>query len=727
MRYLLKVGHKSINGQVEIVDADSLCYIVKSTSKGAAGFRTISKKLLAEYIDYFEKYPNNTAAKAREDLVGHSEIDRFEYGYTSTLTTLAKMALGEELSDEDKYSADSAIDSDQHQVIYYGAPGTGKSHSVDKIIDSGADNFQRVTFHPDTDYSSFVGCYKPTKDDETGKLTYDFVGQPFLMAYIEAWKRLAAAPVAAKAEPYYLIIEEINRGNCAQIFGDIFQLLDRRDGFSKYSIHPDTDIKRYLKCAFEDVNIPSGYSKIKSGEEMRLPSNLFIYATMNTSDQSLFPIDSAFKRRWEWKYTPISNGNKGYIIAIGDTGYDWYEFIKTINKRIYADTNSEDKQMGYWFVHLPDGRRYIKQETFISKVLFYLWSDIYKDFGKGGCNIFQGEDEAGNKYPLPFHEFFAEDIEDGEVVRAVVDKIHDFMRHNKISSQPLPEEMSDEEAQIEDDMTDATPKSDYEIHWGKFIDLLRKTSVNEQVPVGRLPVPKVRQFELKCADLPDCKVGASIASAYGYLRIYFWSGFANQDIVRPLLESHKEKVEAELTGIIGSPVRFCGRNVLAVESKRNGKDIEWQANTFAAFYDYFSDLLEEYSPDFDSNDDGNKRDTSRYSLNGVGSYKKCYLASETVKAYVALNPDATVQDVVQVFSDISNKMSVNVPNLIEDEATFEKRIASSRDQRVRLRAHSVECADGKVYVTSQWNSERIQSFIDTVHDVQIELNIVKVK
>lgn len=328
---------------------------------------------------------------------------------------------------------------DALQVIYYGAPGTGKSHTVDGIVEGDSDNYQRVTFHPDTDYSSFIGCYKPTKDPDTDKLTYAFVAQPFLTSYIEAWKRYAESfntHVESDAEPYYLLIEEINRGNCAQIFGDVFQLLDRDDsGFSKYSVTPDTDITNFLAAAFADLNLRGRFAKIVSGEKMRLPNNLYIYATMNTSDQSLFPIDSAFKRRWDWRYTPITDGGKGYVINIDGIGYDWYDFISTINKSIYGATNSEDKQMGYWFVHLPEGDTLISQDTFISKVLFYLWSDIYKDFGKGGNNIFQGEDTEGKKTALPFHAFFEGDVSQ---------KIHDFMRHNKIEGTPLGKELNED-------------------------------------------------------------------------------------------------------------------------------------------------------------------------------------------------------------------------------------------------------------------------------------------
>lgn len=283
------------------------------------------------------------------------------------------------------------------QIIYYGAPGTGKSHTIEQ--NASQDNSIRTTFHPDSDYSTFVGAYKPTVkkiptyDQKTGKLlqieekvTYSFVPQAFLKAYIAAWKQ---------EDPYYLIIEEINRGNCAQIFGDIFQLLDRDSatGMSKYAISPDDDIRRYLEEQFADEDIDD--AKIKSGEEMRLPGNLYIWATMNTSDQSLYPIDSAFKRRWNWKYIPIADAHKGYKIHIMGRDYDWWKFLETINKQIYETTESEDKKMGYFFVK-PDGTE-IDAEMFVSKVLFYLWNDVLKDFGDGF--VINGETKV-------FTEFF---------------------------------------------------------------------------------------------------------------------------------------------------------------------------------------------------------------------------------------------------------------------------------------------------------------------------------
>ena len=296
------------------------------------------------------------------------------------------------------------------QQIFYGAPGTGKSHII-KEQTKGEDVI-RTTFHPDTDYSTFVGTYKPTtefapvlaiigdKAVETGReekrISYEFVCQAFLQAYVAAWKKVSEAK-GGMPKKQFLVIEEINRGNCAQIFGDLFQLLDRNDyGYSDYPIQADTDMQKQLKRLFEGVEIENAESinalfddrdivkEVLSGEVLLLPNNLYIWATMNTSDQSLFPIDSAFKRRWDWQYMPISVGrdkngqSKNWKIEADTQMYSWWSFIQKINDEIYDKTNSEDKKLGYYFCKPING--VIKVETFVSKVLFYLWNDVFKDF-----------------------------------------------------------------------------------------------------------------------------------------------------------------------------------------------------------------------------------------------------------------------------------------------------------------------------------------------------------
>ena len=367
------------------------------------------------------------------------------------------------------------------QKIFYGAPGTGKSHSIKEqtIEAEKKGNVFRTTFHPDSDYATFVGCYKPSmeskerlydKDELISKLSvikstgvtypchkfaakyweslkqmsrddkksiisacdfpetmvveidkgivigeelshgvnqrqivYRFVAQAFTNAYIRAWQT---------AEPVYLVIEEINRGNCAQIFGDLFQLLDRDiEGVSKYSIIPDADLGDYIREHLQtNDNIPEA---IREGAEMKLPSNLYIWASMNTSDQSLFPIDSAFKRRWEWEYVPIENAEKNFKIQVNEHSYDWWKFLEAINKEVFELTHSEDKQLGYFFVNTPNG--IIDAQTLVNKVYFYLWNDVFKDYDIEGQKAFKkSETEA-----IAFKDFF----KDGRLNKELAEQV----------------------------------------------------------------------------------------------------------------------------------------------------------------------------------------------------------------------------------------------------------------------------------------------------------------
>ena len=350
------------------------------------------------------------------------------------------------------------------QIIFYGAPGTGKSYKIKVQLEGvSKENIFRTTFHPDSDYSTFVGAYKPTmekpidkiyaKGELISKLTemkeggvtyspqkfgakywrslkqlnlsdkkdilqacgmsdnytvefdkgmavgeeylacsnesriiYSFVPQAFLNAYIQAYKK--------SEEKVYLIIEEINRGNCAQIFGDLFQLLDRDvNGKSEYGIKADADLKSFLEEKLGEDN-----PGIKDGE-LCLPSNLYIYATMNTSDQSLFPIDSAFKRRWDWEYEPIKYKNTDWKIVIDGTEYSWTSFQRKVNDKILSATSSEDKMLGDYFVNPSDG--VITDKVLLNKILFYLWNDVCKD-GEG--DIFK----VGETEDISFSELYGE-------------------------------------------------------------------------------------------------------------------------------------------------------------------------------------------------------------------------------------------------------------------------------------------------------------------------------
>ncbi len=408
------------------------------------------------------------------------------------------------------------------QQIFYGAPGTGKSHTINEITETQPkENVFRTTFHPDSDYSTFVGCYKPTKiktrrqqrmnlsledlakelgsyysNEELGKIsgiqkfcyeyypyidgeymsvnvtkllelagipkdynveinkyvkfchlfpkqdpdkiTYEFVPQTFTKAYLRAWQT---------EEPVYLVIEEINRGNCAQIFGDLFQILDRKNGMSEYPIKADNDLAAYIGEQLSKESREGIPETVKSGEELILPSNLYIWATMNTSDQSLFPIDSAFKRRWEWKYLPINNHeDKNYKIEAGNNKYDWWGFLSKINEVIGNTTSSEDKKLGYFFAK-ADENGIVNAEQFVGKVLFYLWNDVFKNYGFDN-QIF----DKGDEKKFEFSDFFKQDgnPDTDMVIRFLkkldetVDKENSF--DEKIKGDKGQEELSDTEA-----------------------------------------------------------------------------------------------------------------------------------------------------------------------------------------------------------------------------------------------------------------------------------------
>lgn len=391
------------------------------------------------------------------------------------------------------------------QQIYYGAPGTGKSHKTNEVASLFPETI-RTTFHPDSDYSTFVGAYKPTMEEvdvktvpvviaggitldqnkgtyKEKKISYKFVKQAFLKAYVKAWKLFKESRAdGQELKPQFLIIEEINRGNCAQIFGDLFQLLDRKQNFSEYPVEADADICKALQGEETENNPSFGAGglqltdeqktfinnvydgkpvaeKICKGEVLVLPPNLYIWATMNTSDQSLFPIDSAFKRRWEWKYMKIKQGYKkdeqgnimldaegnkvplGWKIEIKGEDeqvkltQDWWAFIQKVNSIIASMTSSADKQLGYFFCKADkDGA--INGETFVSKVIFYLWNDVFKDYGFEDASLFRYKVKEGEKEvekDLTFPDFYDED---GEKVNA--ERLVDFIQ--KVMAWQKPED-----------------------------------------------------------------------------------------------------------------------------------------------------------------------------------------------------------------------------------------------------------------------------------------------
>lgn len=562
--------------------------------KGVDSFDIYSCVHTKELQDIIDSLNNNEEFKQYEKTGSNQ--------YSNALKTYMRFLYAKDIfqNEAKKIKAPSNL---TLQQIYYGAPGTGKSKTIKDL--TFGESVIRTTFHPDSDYASFVGTYKPITeevdlrdcygkkviDDDTKevvkeeRIAYKFIPQAFLEAYVKAWKKLGSS------KKQFLIIEEINRGNCAQIFGDLFQLLDRNEyGFSDYPIVADKDMQKYLEKEFagweitnkDEINQLYGEANmvnlIMKGERLVLPSNLYIWATMNTSDQSLFPIDSAFKRRWDWKYVPIREGRDketnaplNWYINTGDKQYNWWSFISKVNKLIGSLTNSEDKKLGYFFCKAKDGE--IDADLFVSKVIFYLWNDVFKDYG-----------------------FDDKDFQDEE------GKILSFDRF--------------------------------------YEDKNGKTNVDITI---------VEQF------LENLGVDEFISDeGEEYIN-------ANED----------EENEDSSNPNISSP-----------SSKRE-----------------------------------------KYSINNSGAYGKCAVPYEAIKLYSLSHPTLPASTIIKIWSSLNIK---HLPHLIESEQDFERRGQKTKDAKFRDKAKKITINNETVYISNQFNPERIKEFIQKVNAQDWGINIKEI-
>lgn len=351
----------------------------KDPNEDVGPFR-ILKSAVKENLNFYLESDNSNGFKLKNGIK-NQELESYLIRVNSYLNLNPKKTNIEILEEDNT----SKLSISSINKIFYGAPGTGKSHRVKEIVQEKEERTERVTFHPEYDYSSFVGGYKPTMDGEN--IRYEFIPQAFTNIYVKAWNDLDY--------DYYLIIEEINRGNCAEIFGDIFQLLDRTND---YKITPSKELKEYLALQLaNNTNIDA--------EKLLLPPNLNILATMNTSDQSLFPMDSAFKRRWDWEYIPINyevtevNSSSKYNVKISESeSFSWLSFIESVNSIIKSnDSLGMDKCLGNYFIK-PKSEN-IEIEVFINKAIFYLWNDVFKDETEE-YNIFKNKTTYEDFFPI---------------------------------------------------------------------------------------------------------------------------------------------------------------------------------------------------------------------------------------------------------------------------------------------------------------------------------------
>lgn len=279
--------------------------------------------------------------------------------------------------DEESYkSQNEDIISKPHNRILFGAPGTGKSYKIEEEREVFGGNYERVTFHANYSYAQFVGTYKPKpkfRKDGAEYVSYEFVPGPFLRIWINAKNSIKNG----NNESYLLIIEEINRANVSSVFGDVFQLLDRKtDGESEYEIATSEDMREYLikECGFTAGEVAT----------IKIPSNMYVWATMNSADQGVLPMDSAFKRRWNFEYIGINEGSSkiiGKIIKLKPYGEIEWDMLRTkINDRLtQSDLNiNEDKLIGPFFLSDKEISSDSADEIFKSKLLMYLFEDVLK-------------------------------------------------------------------------------------------------------------------------------------------------------------------------------------------------------------------------------------------------------------------------------------------------------------------------------------------------------------
>ena len=284
-------------------------------------------------------------------------------------------------------------------LIFFGAPGTGKSYELNKEAkENFGNNIERVTFYPNYSYAQFVGTYKPVMtqtQDNKEEITYTYVPGPFIRQWIRA--------INSPDDKFLLIIEELNRANAPAVFGDMFQLLDRENGQSVYDVATSEDLRRYLR------NLPKTENEAPDGSKwewlpegtnvdvIKIPSNMYIWTTMNSADQGVFPLDTAFKRRWDYKYFSVWEHKDidDNIVVINNKKYTWGDIREAINNKLADKNVNEDKFIGPYFLSTSvfdesDDYKAFKN-AFKDKVLMYLFEDAARQYKK---DIFKTDGKA---------------------------------------------------------------------------------------------------------------------------------------------------------------------------------------------------------------------------------------------------------------------------------------------------------------------------------------------
>ncbi|WP_210487259.1 AAA family ATPase [Rufibacter aurantiacus] len=358
--------------------------------EGKVGRDDILKNAINTWSDILQVEKNNLKLKyniSPNDLKSITEFSLKDYVWNDKAKFFQHFRVDSDTSPNNSYTSATKI-VNPHNWLIYGAPGTGKSHFLDKESKAFQNKFTRVTFYPDYSYSKFIGNYKPvsyyknpapaTTFHKTKKsndpcsiinepvIDYTFSPGPFLEALVESIK---------SEEPYLLIIEELNRANAAAVFGEIFQLLDRDKGVSRYKVKLSSEATAYL----EEV-LGGNFTVFE--EDIFIPANLYIWATMNSADQGVYPLDAAFKRRWSTKYMPLnpafeSNERlKDAQIEFDGVTYWWDKFRKIVNDFLSGPLKvAEDRLIGPYFLSEEEMK---DAKSVKYKLILYLRDDVLR-------------------------------------------------------------------------------------------------------------------------------------------------------------------------------------------------------------------------------------------------------------------------------------------------------------------------------------------------------------
>lgn len=389
-------------------------------------YKDLSKKQ-KEYNWFVDLYDKNIQGN---ELVLNIDEDKKIFKIDIRFRAIKETIYKSEISEESTNSSETIKENNTeyttfpHNRIIFGAPGTGKSYKLEHDKALFGENFERVTFHPSYSYAQFVGTYKPVPEeliDDNGNtiktITYKYVPGPFMRTYVKAIKSIEEE----NPKPYLLLIEEINRANVTSVFGDIFQLLDRENGQSKYEIETSEDMRTYLASQLNGNE--SDYIKI------RIPQNMYIWATMNSADQGVFPMDTAFKRRWNFEYIGInenSDGIKNITVKLGNDKHEinWNNLRMAINNKLSKVCKvNEDKLIGPYFLSkdilkTSETSNYIENndkfiEAFKNKILMYLFEDAAKQHRQKlftGCDDYFKYSSICENFEKIGEKIFGEDI-----------------------------------------------------------------------------------------------------------------------------------------------------------------------------------------------------------------------------------------------------------------------------------------------------------------------------